>query len=239
MNNISAPIYTIVGIVLGWSLTQVGLWYKGRKEDNRIRSQVLYNLLEIHHLLSGPIRRISKYPEILIQTLATHIPELATNMVLQEQLGLLLAPVMTNLIKEKFGSDFTEIEKNYKTSIATLAPIDPIIAYYLNGQTSGITFVNVVIEQVINEIGKQITDKAELAKGKEKITVVIEQKVFTNALAEIKLLIIDLSSNIGPLTKWRVRRILKEQIGRAEDNKELSEFLEDVIRSLKKQLAGR
>ncbi len=48
-NNTS--IFTLVGIVIGWILTQLAQWYKGRKEDNRLRKEVLYYLLEIRYTI--------------------------------------------------------------------------------------------------------------------------------------------------------------------------------------------
>jgi len=235
--NISAPIYTIIGIFLGWLLTQIGQWYKGRKEDNRIRGQVLYNLLEIYHLLKSNTDKIENNIEIIIQKLSTLIPEIGSNKVLQKQFESFLSPMISKFLREKFEAEFSEIEKSYKVSIGLLAPIDPIISYYLSGQTSGISYANDWINRVIAEIGVHITDKAQLAKGKDEVTNIIEQKIFTNSLNEIKSLILELALKIGPATRWRVGRILNNQIAKPPDNKELDQFLAEIVTSLKKNSA--
>lgn len=49
---IIAPSSTLIGLLVGWTLNQISTWYKGRQEYHKLRKEVLFNLLELNHLIS-------------------------------------------------------------------------------------------------------------------------------------------------------------------------------------------
>ena len=66
-----AAIFSLLGIILGWTLNQFSNWYKSRIEDKRILKKSLFHLLEIYFNLSR-----SNFEEIADKALKEIFPDI-------------------------------------------------------------------------------------------------------------------------------------------------------------------
>lgn len=229
-----APFFAIIGVVTVWILAQFSAWYKGKKEDNRIRKQVLFNLLEIDNLLDKmtvlSVPQLGVFADKLIQM----IPEIENTAANKAEIQQMMTAVYTPYFKAIFTEQLKEIDITYKASVLALAPVDPLIAYQLNGRTASLEKVGRLIEHLTAQIPGSAETDLSFKQIEKILSGILEQKVYTDTIKEIKQLTIQLSSKIGRHTKKKVEKILlKPIITVPGDDEEMSEYVRYVINQSK------
>jgi hypothetical protein len=114
-------------------LNQLGQWFNVRKAYKQRLKLVLFNLLETYFLFLRSY--FEKFLGYYKQCLLDRIPEVyrdEVGMGLDNELGKNLLP---NFISSELINEIKRARVEYEESIKSLAQIDPILAYYLNGKT--------------------------------------------------------------------------------------------------------
>ena len=223
-------IYTSAGIFIGWVLTQFSAWYKGMKEDNRIRNQVLFNLLEVHNLLERITNSSIKNFEIIAKKVIELVPELENTLETRNEINEVLGKMFKPILKKIFTDQINEIDSGYKLAIQSLAPVDPLIAYYLNGKTSALKQMESYVAAIIDQVAATGMQENEINKAELLLSETLHDKVYQNSIKEIKDLTIDVASGIGIRTKWRVKKLLQKPFFSEDDNNELNDAIDQYTR---------
>lgn len=150
-------LFALVGVALGWALTELGLFLRLRREDRRLEGPILTDLLEIRHrlfVLDAGIKEISK-----------EIPFSTQDKVQLQRLVLTLFP------------EPPEFLERYEEALSALARIDPIRAFRLRGQPLIAPFLaqfqSLAATQTDSEIWTTIVQPELLARVKPHIEELI------------------------------------------------------------------
>jgi hypothetical protein len=127
-------IFSAVGIVFGWTLNQLGQWFRTRQEDKKNLKIVLFNLLETYFVF---IRSdLDKYVQKITNKVHSIIPASEQTEETKVIMQTIYSGILTNYLKPDLLKEIKIIQENYQSSIKTLATVDPLTAYYLSGRTN-------------------------------------------------------------------------------------------------------
>jgi hypothetical protein len=121
-----AAIISLVGVALGWALTQTSAWLATRQADHRIIKEVLYLLLELHRLLAV-LERVDAFLDSLTEQIKQHSP-------VSPEEKAQLQKIIRNTVTPLVGQQLTTLKESYNASLLKLASVDPVSAYRLRGQ---------------------------------------------------------------------------------------------------------
>ena len=123
-----------------------------RSEDKRKLKNVLYHLLEVHHLFLR-----SDFGVVIIMV-KDKIHQLIPAEELSPQADAFLTSIYTafaqKLVTEDVARDFKRLEAGYVESIKNLSQVEPLIAYRLSGRTS--------IYETMESLSSHMSGRAEL-----------------------------------------------------------------------------
>lgn len=164
-------IFSTLGIILGWTLNQLGQWANIRYEEKKNLKIVLFNLLETYFLF---VRSdFEKFSKRISKALASKIPEADRTADFEKIIRTLFIEITKNHIKPNHSREVTIVQENYKKSIMTLASIYPLTAYYLNDKTNILeTFdkIDLVLNNFINQFAIEVnTDQTQYDNFRETI----------------------------------------------------------------------
>lgn len=225
----------IIGVLIGWILTQFSAWYRGRKEDNKIRKQVLFNLLEINLLLEKMSILSVKKLELFTTKLLKAIPGIEDSPANKEECKKVFSVVYKPLIKQFFNDHLREINQSYQSSINSLAPVDPLIAYYLNGKTDVFQRIENLISQLPAQIATSGMSLDDINSLTHSLSEVLHDKVYGDSVKDIKELTVELSEKIGYRTKKKVKKLLSKAVVLEEDDKEMDELLNKYLTGIQQK----
>lgn len=220
------PLYSaLIGVLIGWTLTQFSAWYRGRKEDNRIRKQVLFNLLEINHLFGKMSILSTVKMELFTTKLLKFVPNVEDSPKTREDFKNVFSIVFKPLLKQVFNDQLRETKQSYQSSISSLAPVDPLISYYLNGKTDVFERIENLIVQLSSQVATSKMNLDDINKAMNSLSDILHDKVYRDSVKEVKELTVKLSKKIGCCTKWKVKKLLSKAVILDEDDKETDELL--------------
>jgi len=230
INNIT-PIFTIIGIVIGWILTQFAQWYKGRKEDNRIRKEVLYYLLEIRYTI--PRLNIMNLVDSLVDRIINQLPEQyrlpeTRNEILKD----LPATPIVALLKSQVQEPFIEAEKNYKLAVQKLSSVNPILAYKLSGKTTLLNYANYIIDH-INTLPVDGTEPFNADAFKKFLTSTVNNRIIDESINDFNYFIKNLAWKINPFLIISIRKILKQVDPGTTFDEEDNKLFDNIFSHLK------
>lgn len=222
-------IFSVVGIIIGWFLNQIGQWFKARTDQKRTLRFVLFNLLETYHLFSKSdfyffTKKISK-------KIKCHIPIEEQTKDIDIHIDQVFSDLVNNYLKPKLLSELNGIENDYKNSIKALAEIDPITAYYLNGKSSILERFE-QMENWMNMLQHQNPSEAhEIKKSSKLIMEIIKPNMFKETQAELETDIKKIAFSINPVVWYKSRMA----ISRVKENlsKEIDSEIDEIFEKLK------
>ncbi|WP_199119934.1 hypothetical protein [Pedobacter sp. ASV28] len=221
------------GIVLGWILTQGANWYKGRKEDNRVRNETIFQLLEISYVLRKAIDINSKDLMELFVEFSKNNPELNMGDPPPEMESILNNSVIP-MLKEHFYNELKDINDDYEQAVKSLAPVDPIIAYSLRGKASIVGQFDQLVKNFSAELFEKHLPAEQHNSADAILKTIVESSTYVTAITEIESLTIDLAEKVGFITKWKVKKILTNDKQKKEERKaEILKIVDLMTISLK------
>lgn len=221
-------IYSSIGILIGWILTQLGQWINTRHEDKKSLRQVIYNLLETYHWL---IRCDFEYLSNLISTkVMERIPENDRTQENWDKMNEVYLEFIQHHIKPQFETNLKSIEDSYLLTLESLANIYPLTAFVLRGKTSFLNRLELLEDS--SSFWKKLypNEIEEIELSQKKATRIIKSGLLTNEINELEKVILKLSWKIG-LRLW-----LNTKIGLAKMQEMVTIELEKNIDELFNQM---
>jgi hypothetical protein len=195
-------------IAFGWLLNQFGQWWRFRKDDKRTLKVVLYNLLEVHYLLSR--FDIDEPANFITDNIFAQLspdqntPEnklIMRNFMLRE---------MTHFFDKNTINELKNLEEKYQQSITDLSKIDPIKAFYLSDKTKIFDKLKLV-EGWVDSVYERHPSEDNLQEStKTEMTAISRPNVMDDSLKDLRKEMISISWNINPIIWLRVKHILNK-----------------------------
>lgn len=220
-----APLSALAGTFLGWFLNQISNWSKGRKEDNQIRKETLFNLLEVLHVFRRTNVLFSGEFYKLLQYLDSAIPGLNLKSASHEevrQVIITLQPLMENTVL----TDLEKLEKGYEDTIKKLSSVDPVIAYTLKGRTSVFQEVRQFVTEYNTKVIANNVAINEAGKVQQVFADLAHYSVYNQAIGIINAEALAIARKIS----WRMGRNIKKMlapkpaIARKQEEEDFEEF---------------
>lgn len=229
---------TIIGIMLGFILTQIGVSYRARLENRRTLKTVLFHLLETYHSLdrSNPGLRLTKLTRKVIGMMPGQ-PLDEKNISQYEQL---FATHLTSLAANHMAHEIQDISKDYQKSVQALSAIDPFTAYYLSRRTS--------IDQLFQSFSgfaDQITfqspsERAQLRQGVELFIASLKPKIFEDSLRDLEVDIRTIAFKISIFTWIRVQIAIARIKANVEKGmeKDFERFVKELMPNIEEAICA-
>jgi hypothetical protein len=228
-------IFSAVGIVFGWTLNQFGQWFRTRQEDKKNLKIVLFNLLETYFVF---IRSdLDKYVQKVTDKVHSMMPKEEQSEEAKMFMQTLYSEILTNYLKPDLLKEIKAVQKNYQSSIKTLATIDPLTAYYLSGRTNILETFD-TIEGMFENIQEQFpSEQNEIQLGATQAMNIIKPDIFKDTL-------VDLESDIRKIA-WKINPYVwftsKQAIDRLKlnTNEKLDKEIDKLFEKLKPLFGGQ
>jgi|GEM_PF-1229257 hypothetical protein len=227
-------IFSAVGIVFGWTLNQIGQWFRIRQEDKKNLKVVLFNLLETYFVF---IRSdFDKYVQKVTNKVHAMMPKGEQSEEAKTVMQTLYSGILTNYLKPDVLKEIKAVKENYQRSIKTLATIDPLTAYYLNGRTNIIEAFD-TIEGMFENIKKQFTtEQNEIQLGADQVMKIIKPDFFKYILVDLENDIKKIAWKINPYVWINSRRAIDRLKVNANEN--LDKEIDKMFNKLKHLFGG-
>lgn len=222
-------IFSAVGIAFGWFLNELGQWFKTRKEDKKIKNQILYNLLEINFVFNQ--LETSEITQLLADRILVRIPKEEQTEELKQSLNQFYSEIIGELLEDNVNEKLEIIEAKYSKALDDLATIDPITAYRLNGKTNIMQSFD-ILHDYFDAVKKQFPGEEEVIQDQINSTIYsLKPEVIKEAISDLEDEIKDLALSINPWIWFKVRKTLqssKDRI-RNEGAKKIDKLLDKLM----------
>ncbi len=222
-------IFSAVGIAFGWFLNELGQWFKTRKEDKKIKNQILYNLLEINFVFNQ--LETSEITQLLADRILVRIPKEEQTEELKQSLNQFYSEIIGELLEDNINEKLEIIEAKYSKALDDLATIDPITAYRLNGKTNIMQSFD-ILHDYFDAVKKQFPGEEEVIQDQINSTIYsLKPEVIKEAISDLEDEIKDLALSINPWIWFKVRKTLqssKDRI-RNEGAKKIDKLLDKLM----------
>lgn len=222
-------ITALFSITFGWFLNELGQWFKTRQDDKKIKRKILYNLLETNFIFNQ--LETSNFVELLAERILLRVPKHLQTEEVKQYLNILYSGFIDNLIKDNVANNLVNIEEKYTNAVDSLATIDPVTAYRLNGKTKIIETVN-LLEDYYEKVNQQFpNDIDQMRDAIETATNIIKPEIIKDAIVDLEEEIRDIAFSIDILTWLKVKQTLKSSKERIRKNgvKKIDELLDKLI----------
>lgn len=224
-------ITALFSIAFGWFLNELGQWFRTRQDDKKIKRRILYNLLETNFIFNQ--LDTSNIVELLTERVLLRIPKHEQTEEVKQYLNQLYSGLISNLIQENVADNLESIEEKYTSAVDSLATIDPVTAYRLNGKTKIIETFD-LLEDYYEEVKQQFPNDIEQMQGAIEITSnSIKPEIIKEAIEDLEEEIRDIAFSIDIRTWLKAKKTLKtskERI-RKDGVKKIDELLDKLIPS--------
>jgi hypothetical protein len=222
-------IFSAVGIAFGWFLNELGQWFRTRKEDKKIKNQILYNLLEINFVFNQ--LETSEITQLLADRILVRIPKEEQTEELKQSLNQFYSEIIGELLENNVNEKLEIIEAKYSKALDDLATIDPITAYRLNGKANIMQIFD-ILHDYFDAVKKQFPGEEEVIQDQINSTIYsLKPEVIKEAISDLEDEIKDLALSINPWIWFKVRKTLqssKDRI-RNEDAKKIDKLLDKLM----------
>jgi hypothetical protein len=222
-------IFSAVGIAFGWFLNELGQWFRTRKEDKKIKNQILYNLLEINFVFNQ--LETSEITQLLADRILLRIPKEEQTEELKQSLSQFYSEIISELLEDNVNEKLDIIEAKYSIALDDLATIDPITAYRLNGKTNIMQSFD-ILHDYFDAVKKQFPGEEEVIQDQINSTIhSLKPEVIKEAISDLENEIKDLALSINPWIWFKVRKTLqssKDRI-RNEGAKKIDKLLDKLM----------
>lgn len=228
-------IFSVVGIVFGWTLNQLGQWFRTRQEDKKNLKIVLFNLLETYFVF---IRSdLDKYVQKITDKVHSKIPLNEQTEEAKTVIQTLYSGIMTNYLKPDLLKEIKIVQENYQNSIKTLAAIDPLTAYYLSGRTNILETFDTIEELFVNVKEQFPNEQNEIQLGASQALNIIKPDIFKDTLLDLENDIKKIAWKINPYVWFKSIRAIKRL--KANTNEKLDREIDKLFDKLKPLFGGQ
>jgi hypothetical protein len=221
-------IFSAIGIVFGWTLNQLGQWFRGRQEDKKNLKFVLFNLLETYFIF---VRSdLEKFAKKIADKVHAKIPKEQQTEEGRKFMQTLYSSVLMNYLKPDLKKDLKIVQENYYNSIKTLATIDPLTAYYLSGKSNILELFD-TIQGLFDSVKEQYpAEHSEIEKSTQQAMEIIKPDLFHSTLSDLEKDIRTVAWKISPWTWYGSTKAINRVKTNADKtiDKEIDKFLDKL-----------
>jgi hypothetical protein len=222
-------IFSVVGIIIGWFLNQIGQWFKVRSDQKRTLRFVLFNLLETYHLFSKS--DFDSFTKKISNKVKSHIPIEEQTKDTDIYIDQVFSDLVNHYLKPRLLSELNEIENDYKNSVNALAEIDPITAYYLNGKSPILESFE-QMENWMNKLQNQNPNDADEIKRSSKLVIeIIKPNMFKETQAKLETDIKKIAFKVNPVVWYKSGKAIKRV--KENQSKEIDKEIDEIFEKLK------
>ena len=225
-------LFSIIGIVLGWILNQLSQWFRVRKDDKRKVKLVLFNLLETYFLFSRS--DTDKYFDYYKKCFLSKVPKEIRSVVKQQFESAIDLNLIPNFITPDLIEESKKVRSSYESSINSLAEIDPILAYYLNGKTDILERFD-KIEGWLDSISpNNEIEEEHFNTGVDKAMNIIKPDLVEETIDDLKRDVLKVAWKINPVVWFKARKALKRLERNANESikKQINELVEKMVKEM-------
>lgn len=221
-------ITALISVAFGWFLNELGQWFRTRKEDRKIKKQVLFYLLETHFTFNK--LDTSEITNLLSRKVSERIPKTEQTDEVEQFINQLYAGIIGSLLEDNVAESIEEIEGHYTNSVSELSKLDPITAYRLNGKNK-IFQVFDLLQGYYDEVKETFPNIPGLSEQIELTVETVKPEIIKDAISDLEEEIKDISLSINIWTWIRAKKTvnnIKRKI-RKDDEKKIDELINKLI----------
>jgi hypothetical protein len=220
----------LIGVFVGWLLSQLSERNKSAREDKRKLKRTIFYLLEVRHHLSMYVideAQIAAYISLLKSRYEPF------KNVEHGQLKVLLSSFLNKILFDKPLMSTQEIESlnsNYLRCIDNLSEIEPVMAFRLHGRQN--------IKQLLGEFNSRsqvsVVDLTSDIRDVEEVKEVfrkIEPNLIKEVIKDINEILMQLSRVVSETTLKEVREKISPRTSKAE-LAQMEKFLDGILKGL-------
>jgi hypothetical protein len=222
-------ITALISITFGWFLNELGQWFRTRQDVKKVKRKILYNLLETNFIFNQ--LDTSNIVELLTERILLRVPKHEQTDEVKQHLNKLYSGLIDGLLKDNVADNLENIEEKYTSAVDSLAAIDPVTAYRLNGKTKILETFD-LLEDYYEEVKQQFpNDVDEMQDAIETATNAIKPELIKEAIDDLEDEIRDIAFSIDIRTWYKVRKTLKSSKERIRKDgvKKIDELLDKLI----------
>jgi len=222
-------ITALISITFGWFLNELGQWFRTRQDDKKIKRRILYNLLETNFIFNQ--LDTSNIVELLTERILLRAPKHEQTGEVKQYLNKLYSGLIDGLIQDNVADNLESIEEKYTNAVDSLATIDPVTAYRLNGKTKIIETFD-LLEDYYEEVKQQFPNDTDEMQGAIEIaTNSIKPEIIKEAIKDLEDEIRDIAFSIDIRTWYKVKQTLRSSKDRIRKDgvKKIDELLDKLI----------
>lgn len=221
--NIIDKFLPILGVAIGWGLSEFSKSILDRKNDKRKFKKLLFNLLELRWLLKREVN--------LIQDISVYLEKLKSKLEIEfgkESNGELdfFKPIITEILKEKIVDPvkIKLMESNLDITILELSEIYPVFAYELSDRYK--------IKEKLEKADKYFEEVSSYIENFPiDIKEWIQPKLSEELIDELDKYILAIARKIG----WRTKKNIKNKLRPFSNNndEEMDKLIDEYIERIK------
>jgi hypothetical protein len=219
--------FPLVGVCIGWLLTQLAEKNKAVREDKRKIKRTIYYLLEVRHQLS-----LYSLQEAEVEMYLTVIKNKFSHYSDISQLDNSLLKTFTEaLLKRIVGEkplvtdgEIQNLNANYLKCIDTLSEVDPILAFRLHGQQNIKTLLKEVIERTKGVQFSEITQNRNDIEHISSMFSKLEPNLLKQALFNIE----DIMTSLAKKVNRKTYKDIQARIATKSTQKEVADVEKKV-----------
>lgn len=201
-------LFAAGSIVIGWILTQIGLWWRSKHEDKKNLKLVLFHLLETYVLILRC--DFDQYTQIIRTKVVSKIPKKDLPEDIESfnrSIDQSYSSVFTKVVQPQLEFELEANQKKYLEAIHTLASIDPIMAYYLNTQKN----IFQIFQMIDEGIGKVESNLLDIETEKESQAVLnhLKSDLLNEFIKDLEQDLKKLAWKINPIMWLKIKRTIK------------------------------
>ena len=201
-------LFSVMGIVLGWGLNQLGQWFRTRQEDKKNLKIILFNLLETTYIL---VRSdVDRYVQKIANKVYSKIPLSEQTEETKKGIQILYSGIITNYLKSNLLNEIKIVQENYQNSIKTLSAIDPLTAYYLSGRTNIFEIFDTIEGLFEGVEGRLPVEKDTIQLEANQAMTLIKPDIFKDTLVDLENDIKKIAWKINPFVWYKSINALKK-----------------------------
>ncbi|MGB3478944.1 MAG: hypothetical protein WBB67_07270 [bacterium] len=212
-------------------MNELSYYFRCRRQDKRKLKEVLFNLLDIWHLMKANNPDLAV--QITIDKLTGRFPDAFRN----KEALLFLKPFYQDfaddLMQQIVSKEISGIKERYEISVNSLAKIDPLLAHRLSEKLSVQDYFKTFNER-LNNVKNVFLDAggSQDTMTFETIKAELKPLIMDDVVKTIEDDIKDVAYKIGIITWINTLQKLNKHYGYilTEANKKIDKFIENIIK---------
>lgn len=232
MRTFFITILPLIGVLLGWGLTQLTNYLNIYLSDKRTLKETLYFLLEVQHQISSA-KSIEESADSYLRTLNSAIPDFFSSQEEYNQALAVIRKMMTEFHNPRIEAELQELNENYDKCLMKLATVDPISAYRLKGKNKILSYLNMwdsfASETIMTNL--LVNADSQAHRFSEALKPQVEKRLINETLQDLQEIIQFVVNRVGGKTKvdFEKRVIFSHSKTISEVDERIVKYVEEVM----------